>query len=125
MTGGFTYYILRYVHSQFLDERVNVGILFYFPHNGDVRFMYPSDFSRMKSLYEDFVEEQLINNIEAIENRVKAKGKIIGDGFGIEKILRPDSTVLQFSKPIISSNSDEENIAILNYYKLYFKQNTE
>lgn len=50
----FKYSLLRYRHSYFLAEEVNIGILFFFREEGKLEFLYPNRLQRISRLYPDF-----------------------------------------------------------------------
>jgi hypothetical protein len=129
MSNNFTYSILYYVHSQFLQERVNVGILFYFPTHDKIIFKYPKVYTRVRGLYTDLEEWQLKTNLKAIEEKINKLNEKANDLFiesKIEKIingevLKKDATVLAFSDLKYASiySHDYSSIA-QDYYDLYF-----
>jgi hypothetical protein len=53
-TNNFQYSVLKYKHSLLLNEVVNVGILFYFPVDYRIEFIYPTKLNRIGHLYPDF-----------------------------------------------------------------------
>jgi len=130
---NFSYCLLNYVHSQFLDEKLNVGILFYFKNSNKLSFKYPKNFKRLKELYGDFSEWQLKSHLEAIVERVQKlnnqpdsffhlpNGRLI-----VDEILKKDATVLQFSEIKHSINEAPDSDSIINnYYNLYFSNYLE
>lgn len=137
MSNNFTYYLLNYIHSQFLNERVNVGILFHFENTNQFIFKYPKKYKRLRDLYGDFSEWQLRANLAAIERKTfnlsareiplfgKNEIKDIEVYFN-KRLLREDSTVLQFSGTKYSTNTtDSISTIINNYYNLYFSEYKE
>jgi hypothetical protein len=126
MNNGFTYRILAYTHSQFLGEKLNVGILFYFGNDTPLVFKYPSGFKRVKEVYSDFHEWQLKSNLKAIEDKVHLINDSIFSTTVDEEelahdILRNDATVLSFSSPkTISDFTGDINTVVENLYNLYF-----
>jgi hypothetical protein len=126
----FTYWILNYVHSQFIDERLNCGILFYFKNSNTFYFKYPRKFKRLKDTYHSFKEWQLKASLSAIDEKVKVVNEQNNGLFHqslneltLNSILVKDSTSLIFSdrKDAISNlvNVDE---LITKYYNLYFSE---
>ncbi len=47
----YTYCLLKYKHSPFLDESVNIGVLIYFGDSQRFSFKYSKNLSRIKSIY--------------------------------------------------------------------------
>jgi hypothetical protein len=56
MTNIFKYSLLKYNHSQVLNEELVLGILFYFPHKNQFDFIYPPKLTRIKKIYFNFSE---------------------------------------------------------------------
>ena len=129
MKTQIKYQVLKYVHSQFLEEKVNVGILFYAKETGLFYFRRPKNFKRINELYSDFEEWQLKNHLSAIEEKINLinskktelfSNDLLKENY-LEEILRTDGTVLQFSRPrLIIENLDNIEHLIRNYYDLYF-----
>jgi hypothetical protein len=126
----FVYHILNYVHSPLLDERINIGILYYFEKTDLFVFRYPEKYTRIKDIYSDFHEWQLKSSLRAIEEnvwRLNNEGAILSslrdNGKKVEDVLRTDSTTLQFSSEK-SAISEHENIDFIceSYFKLYFTE---
>lgn len=126
MKTELTYYILNYFHSQFLGEKVNVGILFHSKNPSKIIFKYPKNFKRIRELYNDFTESQLKLNLNVIEERINYLNNnnslfFNKDGENIiDELFRRDATTLLFSegKRAIVDNNIE--LAIKDYYNLYF-----
>jgi hypothetical protein len=131
MSTQFTYRILTYTHSQIMNEKVNVGILFYSHHEKNIIFKHPKNFKRIRTLYNDFQEWQLNSTLLAIEdkigiiNRRLAEKSLFNDVRLEEEIindvLRRDATVLSFSEPKnLFLDEDDFNLKLENFYKLIF-----
>lgn len=126
MENVFTYRILSYTHSQFLEEKLNVGILFYFGNDTPLVFKHPDNFKRVREVYSDFHEWQLKSNLRAIEDKVRLINndifsKTVNEDQLINDVLRNDATVLSFSSPkTISDFNGDINIVAENLYNLYF-----
>jgi len=124
----FTYWILNYVHSQFLEERLNVAILFYFPNENSFVFRYPKKFKRLKETYNLFQEWQLKASLTAIENKINILNSETNSLFYerpleilLNKVLKEDATSLVFSQPKDTISFDDNiNDSIEKYYNLYF-----
>ena len=63
--------LLKYVHSPFLGEEVNVGILLCFPEQGRLEFRFPARFKRLRHLYQSFSERQLLTYLTSFGQRVE------------------------------------------------------
>lgn len=126
----FRFTILQYVHSSFLDERINVGVLFHFPNTDLFIFKYPEKFKRIKDLYGDFQEWQLKLNLKALDESVQnlnSEGQILTtlreSPKSIIDILKTDETVLRFAETKIAVIEDGDPKAIANsYFSLYFSE---
>ena len=51
MTKTFTYSALRFRPSYFLEEQVNIGLLFHFQEDNYITFIHPSSLVRLSSLH--------------------------------------------------------------------------
>lgn len=69
----FQYSLLRYRHSYLLSEELNVGILFFFPLERRLEFLYPNHLQRISGLYPDFSTHTLRKYLKAFE---KQAGKL-------------------------------------------------
>ncbi len=105
----FFYSVLRYRHSYFLSEKVNAGLLFFFPEEDRVDFLYPNHLQRISQLYSDFSVIGLRKYLHAFDKQAKKLTKtVLGDGDLFEysdfkKIISKyflveDSTSLFFSE---------------------------
>ncbi len=71
MNKTYTYSLLQYVHSEVLNEHVNLGILFLFPQKQRVRFVFPQSLKRISGLYKNFADWQIKNYLNAFEKQCK------------------------------------------------------
>ncbi|GAA4027875.1 hypothetical protein GCM10022409_09860 [Hymenobacter glaciei] len=124
--------LLKYVHSPFLGEQVNVGILLCFPEQGRLEFRYPANFSRLRYLYQSFSEHQLLSYLTSFSQRVAgANTELVAPltpeqyTFFITRELVPvDATVLRFgdlTKAISAADNDPQSVAD-EYYEIYFAE---
>lgn len=122
----FQYSLLRYRHSYFLAEEVNVGILFFLPTEGRVEFVYPNRLQRISQLYPDFNVHTLRKYLNAFNKEAqKLTKKFSGDpkffeasdfqGIIEEFFLREDATALLFSD--ITRGTYEDAEETLSFYK--------
>jgi len=102
-----TYCILKYTHSPYLDESINIGVLIYFAKSKRFIFKYSNNLSRIKLIYNNIPEKTIKEYIHQIDSRLKNINSIQKPDISLENydlkdflskyILSPDSTVLQFS----------------------------
>lgn len=106
-TNFYTYCILKYKHSPFLDESINIGVLIYFVDSNKFSFKYSKTLNRVKSIYDNVPEKTIKEYIRQIDRLLKIYQQSNFDLFPLtdlnlksflsEKILPADGTVLQFS----------------------------
>lgn len=109
ISGSFKYSVLQYVPSQVRNERVNVGLMIFFPEIGQIRFIYPNSLSRLKSLFRNIQENkirQYLSQIERNVTRLNRRDLLFFQDFKKSKELLPfldqevfkaDDSALQFS----------------------------
>lgn len=103
----YTYCLLKYKHSPFLDESVNIGVLIYFVDSQRFSFKYSKNLSRIKSIYNNVPEKTIKEYLRQIHNRLLKYQSNNEDIFPLNdsnlkeflhhNILPIDATVLQFS----------------------------
>ena len=133
MSNIFKYSVLTYNHSQLLNEKINVGIIFYFPNAGGERlyFKYPKKLHRLKTFYTDFSEWQLKNYLVSIEAkthklnaRFSSKGLNLYSDDDLVDIIhheyKDDATTLQFSEIKKGKLYSDIDSVITQFYNLYF-----
>ena len=110
MNTIFKYAVLRYVHSQVLEESVNIGILVFFPEQGQVIFKTSEQrLNALAHLYPDFSTSHIQAYLDGFIKRAAVvtkefntttKQAIEGNlkRFIQTEFLPEDATVLQFSK---------------------------
>lgn len=124
--------LLKYVHSPFLGEEVNVGILLCFPEQGRLEFRYPARFKRLRHLYQSFSERQLLAYLSSFAKRVaRANTELSGSltpehyaAFITRELVPQDATVLRFgtlTKAVAYADDDPQAVAD-EYYELYFAE---
>ena len=105
-TNFYTYCILKYKHSPYLDESINVGVLIYFEDTQRFVFKYSKTLNRIKSIYSNVPEKTIKEYIRQIDSYLKRYQKtdsffVLNDlnlkAFLFNFVLPNDSTVLQFS----------------------------
>lgn len=124
--------LLKYVHSPFLGEEVNVGILLCFPEQGRLEFRYPAHFKRLRYLYQSFSERQLLTYLTSFGKRVARANTELGGAltperyafFISQELVPADATVLRFgnlTKAVAQADADPQVVAD-EYYELYFAE---
>lgn len=103
----YTYCILKYKHSPFLDESVNIGVLIYFGSSKTFSFTYSKNLSRVKSIYNNVPERTIKEYLKRINDKLSRFHYDKGDLFPLNdtnlkeflhlNILPIDAGVLQFS----------------------------
>ncbi|CAM2861275.1 Protein of unknown function [Flavobacterium frigoris] len=106
-TDFYKYCILKYKHSPFLDESVNIGLLIFYSNTGKFSFNYSKNLSRIKYIYDNVPERTIKEYLKQIEKRIKNfslnddvfhKLEIDDLSSFVSKYLLPaDGSVLQFS----------------------------
>lgn len=66
----YTYCTLKYHHSPFLDESINIGVLIYFHKSQDFSFTYSKSLNRIKSLYSNVPEKTIKEYIRQIDRKL-------------------------------------------------------
>ena len=106
-TNFYTYCILKYKHSPYLDESINLGVLIYFNDTQRFLFKYSKTLSRIKSIYHNVPEKTIKEYIRQIDRHLNIYQNTLDNIFPLNDlnlktflsryILPNDSTVLQFS----------------------------
>jgi hypothetical protein len=103
----YTYCLLKYKHSPFLDESVNVGVLIYFGNSQTFSFKYSKNLSRIKSIYNNVPEKTIKEYLRQIHSRLLKFQSNDKDIFPLNElnlrdflnlnVLPIDAAVLQFT----------------------------
>lgn len=103
----YTYCLLKYKHSPFLDESVNVGVLIYFGNSQTFSFKYSKNLSRIKSIYSNVPEKTIKEYLRQIHSRLLKFQSNDKDIFPLNdlnlrdflnlNVLPIDAAVLQFT----------------------------
>lgn len=133
MSSSFTYYLLRYVHSQVLEEVFNVGILFFFPSEKKVIFKYPKRLSQLNGVYQEFSEYLLRPYFQGFEIKAndltsswkgyaskKSSSLFINEELNPESFIVEDSSALQFSEPKKGVLNKDISSVVSDYFQIYF-----
>ncbi len=137
MNNKYTYSILRYSHSAFLGESLNVGLLVYFNEQKRFYFKYSGKLSRLKAIYSNVPEKSLKNYLREINSKVELLNKKIDEIFHTEidnsfdlfisnYFLPFDGSSLQFEKSIKSFQYHKKDEDIVSYLiKSYIYESSE
>lgn len=103
----YKYCVLKYKHSPFLDESINIGLLIFFSNVGKFSFSYSKNLSRIKVIYNNVPERTIKEYLKQIDKRLERlslnndvfhKLEIDDLSSFISKYILPlDGSVLQFS----------------------------
>jgi hypothetical protein len=104
MNKTVSYSILKYTHSKFIGEELNIGILFVFPEEKHIEFVYPSSIYRIKKTYPNASLDLIKSYLHSF--KVKAPKLIKGlksysfdlNELITEQFLVTDGSSLQFTK---------------------------
>jgi len=134
MDKTLQYSILKYRHSRFLEEVVNVGVVVLYPDESVyLRFYHPDRLGRLSSLYPDlslpFIREVLRN----FKNQAKKLSEKPSLGENLDDILatyfiQPDESAFFFTKSINVLHSDVESFESYLYNRWlspYFNKDRE
>jgi hypothetical protein len=125
----FYFNLLKYVHSPFLGEEVNVGMLFYFPEQRRLEFCFPDSSRRLRRLYNNFSERQLRVYLQSFGEWVaRTNGELSPElsSEDYEKLIKHglldvDATVLRFSSTVKAvPHTIDTRVIVEHYYALYF-----
>jgi hypothetical protein len=121
--------LLKYVHSPFLGEEVNVAILLYFPELERMEFRFPESFRRLRLLYPDFAERQLKSYLTAFAKRITQENAELKAAPSLEhynlfitrELLAVDATVLQFGPATKAiAHTPDPLVIAQQYYDTFF-----
>lgn len=121
--------LLKYVHSPFLGEEVNVGVLLYFPAQERMEFRFPESLRRVRALYPTLSERQLRTYLTSFAARVRQANAELKTApsveqyaaFIVRELLPPNATVLQFGACTKAIAHTADPVAAADhYYELFF-----
>jgi len=122
----FKYTILHYIHTPYLGEGLNIGILFYYPEFDKFEFKYPEKLHRIKGAYQNFDEGHIKKYLREFSKIAKSLTlglfednlKNIANSYFLPK----DDSALQFTNYEVATY-DSNNIVdiVKNYYNIYFE----
>lgn len=115
----YKYCVLKYKHSPFLDESINIGLLIFFSNVGKFSFSYSKNLSRIKFIYDNVPERTIKEYLKQIDKRLEIlslkndvfhKLEIDDLSSFISKYILPfDGSVLQFSNYKTDYQQDFKN----------------
>lgn len=123
---AFQYSLLKYCPSYALGEQVNVGIVFFFKEDLELKFIFPTALSRLHSLFPNVdvrIIKSYIKNIRTKIN-VLSKNKSLLEKSNFDELLQdhvltPDSNSLYFDAIKTSKYTTIEQL-LEHYYNSYF-----
>lgn len=123
---AFQYSLLKYCPSYALGEQVNVGIVFFFREDLELKFIFPTALSRLHSLFPNTDIRILKRYIKNINTKINALSKdkslleksILGEVLK-DNVLTPDSNSLYFDE-IKTSKYTTIGQSLDHYYNSYF-----
>lgn len=132
MRTPFQYSVLYYQHSAFTQERLTVGLLFYFPEEKEIRFVRPQSLQRISSFqygFEPAFIKKILSRFTSKSNLLTKKWSevslpYLNDFSDIihSDFLVQDSSSLQFSAPK-SGIVPETKEKLISYYTGEFFRN--
>lgn len=106
-TNNYTYCILKYKHSPFLDESINIGVLIYFESTQKFVFKYSKTLNRIKNIYSNVPEKTIkeylrqinkyLTEYQGLKENIFPLNDLNLKSFLAQNVLPADGTVLQFS----------------------------
>lgn len=122
MSNFFSYSVLQHHYSSFIDEVVNVGVLFFFPTERIIKFQI-GNLDRLKCLYSDVDVVAIEGIAESIEYQISKeffRQSLFTVFFNEEELhttfLKPDDSALQFTKPKKSLYPSSDIYQIISDY---------
>ena len=123
MRKSFSYSVLKYRPSVFLDEQLNIGVLLTFPLERKVVFIAPSQLNRVEYLFPDtdtFELQKLLNQLKKKAYEITLSQQEISHEALIKVFVATDFEGLYFSERIDGSYQVAEH-TVRYYNKMYFE----
>lgn len=126
MKNIFQYTILQYIHTPYLGENLNIGILFYFPEIDKFVFKHPENIQRIKNSYNNFEDKLIKKYLKEFTKIAKDLKSVLFKNDLIEVanlyFLPKDDSVLQFNKSETATyEGNNIDYIVKNYYEIYFE----
>lgn len=130
----YTYSILKYRHSQLLDEQLNVGLLVYFPEFNTFDFKHSSNLKRVKAIYENVSDKVILHYLKQIDKKITLLNKKPSlfrkydikqhlNHFIHKELISSDASTLQFTKAYEGLTYNESPRAIIDFLLVsYFSE---
>ena len=117
----YKYSVLKFRPSYWIDERLNVGLLFVFPSVEQAVFLYPNSLQRLKDFYPEVNLSRFKKYLKAFDYKARTLStNFHSDTLPEDEFLVPDGNSFFFSEFKIGQY--KEQAEILNYYQgEYFK----
>jgi hypothetical protein len=99
-----SYSILKYKHSEFLGEVLNVGVIFIVPQLNIIEFHYPKKIHRLVKAYPTLNEDVIKNYLKSFQKKAKSFNKYLDkysfdlNDLLFDHLIVEDSSSLQFEK---------------------------
>lgn len=103
MTNSISYSLLKYTHSKLLGEELNVGILFVFPEQKQVEFIFPHSIARIKKAYPAVSIDLIKSYLSSFKKKAEKLGRNLDqyifnyNELITEQFLVTDGSSLQFT----------------------------
>lgn len=123
MRKSFSYSVLKYRPSVFLDEQLNVGLLLTFPLERKVVFIAPSQLNRVEYLFpntDTFELQKLLNHLKKKAYEITLSQQEINHEALTKVFASTDFEGLHFSEAIEGSYLVAD-MAVKYYNKMYFE----
>lgn len=123
MRKSFSYSVLKYRPSVFLDEQINIGLLLTFPLERKIVFIAPSQLNRIEYLFPStntFELQKLLNQLKKKAYEMTLANTKVSHQELVESFIQTDIEGLFFSKSIEGSYLVAD-MAVKYYNKMYFE----
>lgn len=118
MKVGYSYSILRYVHDAVTQEFINIGVAVYSPEAKFFDAICTTSYRRISNVFERIDGNRFREVARYIEHRIGQMGSEYKSSLPFEpsvamehllaKVLPPDDSAIQFSKPGVGLSADLE-----------------
>lgn len=104
MSYEISYSILKYKHSEFLGEVLNIGVIFIVPELDIIEFHYPKKINRLARAYPTLNQEVIKNYLRSFQKKSKSFKRYLDkysfdlNDLLFDHLIVEDSSSLQFEK---------------------------
>lgn len=103
--NAYSFCTLRYCHDPAVGEAINIGILFYAPEAGLVRFLYEHHTSALSALFRGFDREEFLRFLARLESAVESfQNTLIQAQSGLFKMGDAPSNVADLARWLLPDN---------------------